>query len=311
MKASLDHLKQILQSPALAGAAQEQMNRRRMADVEAALRVRPHFLPVQHTLPAAAASLPVSQTTDELNHDIIVIGAITDGEDRNIRFYRNIEGDTLVRVGSQQGTRLSLDAIAGHSVESAGAGGIQGVLGWPEPLLLREGRNLTLDVYQETSPGSTETVTTCFCAQRVYKPEADEATLTKAERQLIVEHIKRRAAPEIRYEVIPVAFDADGFATVASPKADEPLLCVGFRTTFSHASVKLGFDGGNGFSKSWIPIWALAAEKGNRRTLYEYLRTPLYMPAGQQLLFDLKNTIDSTSGLVAPDGNLEMIMRTV
>lgn len=304
MKASFDHLKSILQKPGLAAQTQAAYDRQRMADVETAARTRPHFLPIQHTLPAAISSLPIPGTTEPLKHDVIVYGGITDGEDRHAKFYRSVEGRAIVRYGSEQGLMLSLDALLGHSVAS---GGVPGVNHWPEPMLLRADKSLNLEIFQETAVA--DVVSTVFCAERVYKPEADEATLTKKERDQILEHIKFRPAPEPRFDVLQVAFDGDGFATAVSPKADEPRLCVGFRSTFSHALINLGFDGGNSFAKERFPIWALCSEPGNTRQIYQYLKSPLYIPPNQQLLFDLKNSIDGVA--FAPDGNIEMLLRTV
>lgn len=306
MNPSFDHLKNILQYPADAARLQAAFDARRLADVEKACRARPHFVPITHTLPAAVTSTPVVESSDALNHDVIIHGAITDGEDRNIRFYRDVESQSIVRYGDRSNQKLSLNAIAGHSVASAG---LPGVFRYPEPFLLRQDTFLTLEMYQETNPGATETVATVFCGERVYTAGSDEGKLSGNFRESVLEHIRRRPAPETRYAMFSVAFAADGTADGETPKASEPQLILGFRTTFTDALVNLGFDSDNSFSKAKFPIWALCSEADNGRGLFQMLKSPLPVPANQQLLFSFKNTIDGS--LMATNGNIEIISRTV
>jgi hypothetical protein len=310
MRPSFDHLKSLISNPAGAAAAQKAYDAKRLADVEKAYRSRPHFLPIYHTLPAAAESMPVEESTEPLNHDVIVWGAITDGEDRNALIYRDTESLPIVRFGNQSGLMLSLDAIAGHSVAS---GQFHGPLTYPEPYLIPRDQSLALAVYQEANPGVEEQVATVFCAERVYSTAAEEATLPADVRAEVLRWIAARPAPEPRYEVLPVAFDADGFATAETPRASEPMLAIGFRSTFTDATVNFGFDGDSSFSKAKFPIWALCSEPGNNRALFQMLKTPLLIPTRQQLLFSFFNKIDTVAaaGLEATDGNIEVLLRTV
>lgn len=306
---SYEHLKSILRSPEQAAVAQATYDRKRLADVENSKRVRPHFLPIQLTLPAAAATLPVTGSTEVLNHDVIVHGAITDAEDRNGRFYRDVEANPLVRYGQGNGLKLSIDAIAGHNVASAG---LPGVYRYPEPFLLKRNQLLTLEMFQETSPGVTQVVSTVFTGERVFRANSVEASLADDERKEIQKFISRRPAPEPRYGVMLVDFDATGAASAETPKADEPLLILGFRSpnsSMSDSMVNFGFDGDNSFAKSRFPMWALISEADNGRQLYQMLKTPIYVPAQQQLLFNFFNTIDGVN--FAADGNIEYLARSV
>jgi hypothetical protein len=305
MNPSFDHLKNLLANPQNGDALQRTYNAKRMANAEFALLSRPHFLPVIHTLPAAPETMPVAETTEQLNHPVIVFGAITDGEDRKARFARDREARAIVRYGSQS-VKLSLDALAGHSVASAG---LPGVYRFPEPFLLDTNDVLTLEIYQETTPGVEEQVATVFCGERVYRANSAEATMEPRVRASVLDAISRRPAPEPRELVCPVAFDADGFATAETPRADEPLMILGFRSTFTDALINFGFDGDTSFARSRFPIWALCSEPNNGRQLYQMLKSPLFLPANQQLQFSLKNTIDGN--LIATDGNIEVLARTV
>lgn len=310
MNASFEHLLSILQQPAAARPSlQAAFDRKRLADFERALRVRPHWLPITHTLPAAAATAPVVAQTDDLNHPVIVHGAITDGEDRNCKFYKDLEARAIVRYGPGAATRLSLDAIAGHSVATAG---YPGVRNFPEPFLIETSKSLTLEIYQETSPGATETVATAFCGTRPYQAGRDDATLSGAARAEVMKWISRRPAPETSYMVVPVtmsAAGAGGTADVETPRTPEPMFIRGFRSTFTNATVNLGFDSDSSFSKSKFPIWALCAEPDNGQKLFEMLRVPLPLLPNQQLLFSLVNTIDGVT--FSGNGDIEIMLSTV
>jgi hypothetical protein len=306
MEKSFEHLLSILQNPNTAGVAQGDFDRQRLSDVEAIARTRPHWILIQHTLPAAAQTMPIQEQTEPLNHDVVIHGAITDGESRNIRFYRDREARPIVRYGKEVNTKLSLDAIAGHSVATAGLPGMEE---FPEPFLIRAQGLLTVEMYQETTPGATELVNTVFCGTRVFRPNNAEAEISPTLRKTIQDHIKLRPAPEPRFAICKVTFDADGNALTETPKTEEPLICLGFRSTFTDALINLGFDSDNSFSKTKFPIWALANEPNNGKHIFLPLKRALFIPPNQQLLMSLANSIDGT--LNATDGNIEVLLRSV
>jgi hypothetical protein len=303
---AFNHLVSVLQYPASAAAKQAEYDRLRLHAVESAARQRPHFLPVKHTLPSVAQNLPIPAYTDELNHDVIITGAITDGEDRNIKFYRDREAKPLIRYGDQSNPKLSIDAIAGHSVASAGVSGVQR---FPAPFILQRKEIMTVEMYQESSPGQEEIVYTVFNGYRIYTPQHAEAQLPDDVLRRVKSGIKERAVPESRYAVCPVNFDSTGQAVSETPKTEEPLLILGFRSTFTDALVNFGFDGELSFSKSAFPIWALANEATNNRNNFNMLMTPVFLAPNEQLLFSLKNTIDSV--VFATNGQIEVLMKTV
>lgn len=312
MNPSFEHLTQRLQNPANT-ASQTAFDVKRMADVERALRTRPQFLPLTHTLPAAIQDAPIEERTEPVRFPTIVHGGITDGEDRNVRLYRDTESRPIVRYGQNSGTRLSLDALFGHSVAS---GDYHGVRNFPEPFLLDTEDSLTLAVYQETAVA--DIVSTVLCGERVLSAASSEAMLSQRQREEVRAHIGKRPAPEPRYLSFPVVFGADGLATAETPKADEPLLITGFRSQFTDAVLNFGFDDDHSFAPTRFPIWALCAELENARHLFQRLRTPLFVPKGQQLFFNLKNTIDSVLFALHPVtasatavGNIEIEARTV
>jgi hypothetical protein len=302
-------LSQRLQYPLHGSQAQADFDRQRMSSVEQALRYRPQFLPVQHTLPAAAASAPIAETTDIINYPVIITGAISDQESRNCRIYRNQSAKSLINYGSESNLKLSMDAIFGHSVATAGFAGVREL---DYPLRLDQQEYITLEIYQETSPGSNETVTSCLVGVRCLQPATLVAQLSAAVRSAVERAIKLRPSPEYKYAICQVEFDSDGNALCETPRdPDEPMLILGHRSTFTDASVSMGFSDNFGFSEQPFPIWALCAERNNARNPWQYLPAPLFVEPNRQVRYSLKNTIDTTSGLVATDGNIEVLMRTM
>lgn len=295
-----------MQYPNAVAQTQAEYDRRRLAAVENALLYRPTFLPTFHTLPAAAQAAPIVEITDDQKYPVVVTGAITDGEQRNVRFYKERSPRSLINFGSTANLKLSLDAIAGHSVASAGYAGVKD---YDEPFYLNEGQYLTLEVFQETSPGATEQVATCFNGFRCFTPDHAEAQLSPDTRAKVLQSIAGRPAPETKYALCAVAFGADGNATADLPESDEPMMILGHRATFSDALVSIGFSREFTFSKQAFPIWALCAEKTNANKIWEYLPTPLFVPPREQLRYVLSNSIDGS--VIATDGNIEVLLQTM
>ncbi len=300
------HLSSILQRPETSAITQAEYNKNRLKKVEDALLLRPFYLPVQHTLPAAAQDAPIDETTDQERFDLIVTGAITDAIDRNVNFFYGNQRNSLVNYGREANVKLSLDAIAGKSIAAAGFAGVKN---FSVPFHLTEQDYLTLEMYQETTPGATEIVTTCFNAYRTFKPANLEAQLSDLERAKVLREISKRRAPEERLAVCKVAFDANGEAEAETPKDDEPYFILGFRSTFTDAMVRAGFDSNRSFSRNPFPIWAIANEDSNARQTWNMLLSPLFVPSKEQLVFRLQNTIDGVN--FASDGNIEVLRRTV
>lgn len=298
-----NHLFDFLRFPETANVNQAAYDRARLQDVEKAKQSRPHFLPVRHDLPAAISTLPIRSATEELNYDVIVTGAITDGEDRRANFYRRRNEEAFIDVGDESDVHLSLDALAGKSVATGGLAGVQRFL---SPFILREKITISLEIFQETA--IADVVWTTFTALRVFTPNHREAQLTALERSQVLDAIGRYSVPQPRYLVMPVEFDANGVASPKSPKHEEPLLIYGFRSTFSDALVNFGLTSTDSFSNSLFPIEALCAEPNNGRKLFEYLLEPIFLPVGQQLYFKLENTKDDV--LFATDGQIEFLCKT-
>lgn len=299
---NFQHLVSLLQFPEQAANNQQQIDKQRMAAIEKSLLLRPHFLPVTHNLPAVAQNLPIPESTDDdLNYPIIVTGAITDATGKKADFF--IERDNakpLVR--SINNAHLSFDAFSGKNRE---AQGFEGVLHFPEPFLLNASQSITLQIYNETNDAVQ--INTVFVGNRVFKTTNFEAQMSNDTRADVLENIKLRPTPQSRYMVLPVGFDGGGNAIVETPKADEPLMILGFRSTFTNALVNFG-NGTDFVCKKHFPIWALASEESNTVRLFNLLNSPLFLPRRQQLLFSFRNKIND---LVAENGNLEILLRTV
>ena len=303
---TFDHLTQRLIYPATANVSQAAFDKQRLKAVEDALLLRPHYLPVQHLLPATAQAAPISEVTDDLRFDVVVTGIVTDAENRTARLYKNRETQSTINYGNQPNLKLSMDAIAGHNVATAGFAGVQDL---EQPFYLSEAEYLTLEIYQETSPGAEERVTTCFNGYRTYTRAHAEAQMSPDVRRAVERAIRSRIAPEVNYDVIKVEFDGAGNAYCETPKLDEPSLILGFRSSFSDAMVSLGFSINFNFSRRPFPIWALANEANNSRGVWNRLKSPLFVPPREQLGFVLSNTINGS--VFASNGTIEVLRQTV
>lgn len=299
-----EHLVDKLNNPNLAQQNQAKYNEERFQNVLESLRVRPVFLPVQISMPAAVQSLPLSGYTTELKYPVIITGAITDGEQKKISFGFNNEYTKPFVSTNQNATQLSLDAIAGKSLQSAGRNGIQEF----EPFLLPANETLTVDVYKPVATAGVEVVTICFVGYRVYTENFVLENLTEKIKTNVREEINKRLTPQQRFDACAVTF-SNNRAVAETTKVDEPRLIYGFRTTFSDALVTLGFDNNEAFSKDYFPIWALAAEAGNNPDNYRYFKRPIFLAAGEQLYFAFKDSINGT--VIAVNGQIEIIETTV
>lgn len=303
---AFEHLIEGLYNPQNSAANQIKFNQTRLQRVKDSLRLRPQFLPVQVPMPAAVQNLPISATTNELQFDVIVTGIITDGEDKQINMRRDNEtGTPFVSTGTEAGARLSLDAIAGKTLET---GGMQGIQPLP-PFLLRSGEGITFDVFKPVATADTEVVSICLVGYRVYSQALAVENFQKRIENLVNAQIARRQTPEPRFAVCPVVFGANGEALAETPKVSEPRLILGFRTTVKNALVNVGFDRENAFSRDYFPIWALASEAGVNSENYRWLKIPIFIEPNQQIYLSLK---DSINGVVkAENGNIEVAETTV
>jgi hypothetical protein len=300
------HLVESLHNPQLSESNQEAFNEQnRMSIVLDAMKTRPAFLPVQLTLPAAVQQLPKSESTNDLQYNVIIHGAITDGEEKKINFRRNSDDSIpFVSVGREVGSQISLDAIAGKSLESGGKSGIQELM----PFLLRSGESLAVDIYKPVATLGIDVVSVCFTGSRVFTKTISEEFLTSELRDVIAREIIRRVTSEPRFAVCDVKF-SDHSAQAETPKVSEPRLVHGFRTTVKNALVNLGFDADAKFARDFFPVWALAAEAGNGSENYRYLKTPIFLAPNQQLYFSLKDTINGIN--YADDGQIEILESTL
>ncbi len=302
---AFNHLVSVMQNPGLSKVKQDEYNKERFTEFEDAMRVRPVFLPVSVTLPADAQSLPIKGETVENNdYDIIITGAITDGENKRINFYREIDNRRpLVKVGSEaNAAKISLDAIAGKSKEAAGITGVQPFT----PFVLRTGDALALEIFKDEDTADDEIVNVVFNGYRVYDLKFSEAQMSEKLKQAVLKSIGETFTPEDRWSAVPVKF-ADGAVIVETPKSEEPLLILGFRTTISNAMVNLGFSSDTKFSRDFFPIWALAAEAGNDTDNYNRLLSPIPVPPLDVVYLSFKDTINGVS--FADDGQIELLLR--
>lgn len=290
---SFDHLVDLIQDPPKGTAAQDQVNADRMAQIEYYLQFRPQFLPLVNKLPAAASTVPVPEFTYQgLQYPTIITGAITDGQDRNVQLYYGTDIDyKLFKFGNDGDLKLSLDAIAGHNLNTAG---FPGVKNWPLPMTLPSNIPLLMSMYQDESPGYEFWVNTTFNGLRVYPKNSAESLLVGGAREIVQNYIQRTGTPTVRWAVLKVEFDAAGQAIAKTPRyTNEVYSILGFRSTFTNAMVNLAFDGE--FNAAWstgpMPLWALAAEPGNPEKVFEPLPIPVFVPPNRQIVLNLSDHI--------------------
>lgn len=303
---AFDHLIDSLNNPQLSISNQEKFNQDRLQKVTDAMKVRPCYIPIQISLPPQVQTLPTTVQSNPLSYDSIVVGAISDGESKRINFKRDGESSTpFVSVGKEIGSQISLDAIAGKSLESGGTNDIQRYL----PFLLRANQGLSVDLFKPVATNGIDVVSICFLAYRVFKAAAVNEEFTAELKEKVLAEIDARVTPEPRFSVCPVVFGNDGTAQAETPSVREPRIVRGFRTTVKNAMVNLGFDTDSKFARDFFPIWALAAESGNNTKNYRMLERPIFLKPYQQLYFSLKNTINGTT--FADNGQIEILQQTV
>lgn len=301
---AFDFLVNKLNKPDAAKNSQIEFNKKRFDNVLDALRTRPVFLPVQIEMPAAIQTLPISGQTNELKYDVIITGAITDGESKKVQFGFHNENTKPFVSTSESGTQISLEAIACKSAESAGVHGIQEF----EPFLLRAYEQLNVDIFKPVQTNDVEKVTVCFVGYRVLSETLVNENFDKRTQDIVLSEIAKRVVPQTRFDVCKVVF-ADNVATAHTSKTDEPRLVWGFRTTAKHANLTIGYDSGETFSKDKFPIWALASEEGNNTFNYRMLKRPIFLSPQEQIFFNLSDTING--GNIANDGQIELLETTV
>lgn len=301
---SFEHLVNKLNNPALAKQNQMAFNQKRFENVLDALRVRPAFLPVQIELPNTVQTLAKSGETNDLQYDVIVTGAITDGEEKKVSFGFSSENTKPFVSTNESGTQISLEAIARKSLESAGSNGIQLFA----PFLLESGDTLKVDIYKPVATAGIEICSICFVGYRVFSDNFVFENFNQRKQELVKTEIEKRRTPQQRFDVCKVAF-ANNRATAFTTKVNEPRLIHGFRTNVKNAMITLGYDNNEAFAKDYFPIWALAAESGNNTDNYRFLKRPIFLNANEQLYFLLKDTINGTN--FAADGQIEVIATTV
>jgi hypothetical protein len=303
MKSSaLNHLIDRLRFPATAATSQAAYDRLRLTDVENAKLTRPEFIQIQNALPGTNQTLPISEQSEALDHDVILTGGITDAEDRQGNFYVKRTDDAYTIVGDEANVRLSIDALLGKSVATAGLAGVQDLI---SPILLEERQTITLQVYDD--PAVADTVTTVFKGLRVFSPTQADGQLTGAERDEVNTAIAKYSSPQPRFITVPVTF-ASNEASAQTPKLDEPVLVHGFRSTFTNALINFGLSSADSFSTDPFAIWALCAEQNNARMLYQPLKFPMFIPSKKRLYFELFDSIDGVT--FATDGQLELFATT-
>jgi hypothetical protein len=303
---AFQHLIDSLQNPQNSAANQTEFNKLRLADVKNAIRLRPQYLPIQIAFPAAVQNLPLTERTDELKFDCIITGAMSDGENKRINLRRNTEAPiNFVAVGKEAGAQISLDAVAGQSLETAGFSGIQAL----QPFLLRAGESLSVDISKPIATADAEIVSLVFTGYRVFTKNYVTDFFNDRIAAAVQHAIESRPTLEPRFAVCPVVFNADGKALAERPKTAEPRLIYGFRSTVANALVNIGFDEETAFSRNAFPIWALATEAGVNAENYRMLKSPIFLEPQQQIYFSLINSIN---GLVrATDGQIEILESTV
>lgn len=278
-----------------------EMNDKRMKRVERARASRPYIFPLKFALSAAAKINPYSGTTPKLNFDVEIHGAITNLPDYKANLIHSNSERPWVSIGTEPQQPALVSAIAGFQ-DSGGAVSdvFRGVFYYTVPIDLREAQKVTVEIIKDTVTGAPAVHWFAFVGSRTYGPTADEAQISKADREQITKLIAARRIPEQRFLTMPIRF-ADPASAVSraegmqTPEQTEPLLIRGVKCAGNNFRLKLGIEGEDDWMPAHAPIWAVAAHGSNEKEKYFFFETPVYLPAGSSFIAEAVNSLDDAT----------------
>jgi hypothetical protein len=288
---------------------QEAVNKGRFDRVEKSFWRLPVYLPLRWDLPAAAPIAPIAATTsNRLDYDLLIVGAITDTPNRQIRFKNSNSEINPSYVGRNISVNLTLGDIAGTTTRFSNDAQV-GIFYYTSPFVLYKDQQITIELFKEAT-ATTEVSNLVFIGYRIFNEKQTFAKAEDAEIKEIKQFIALREVPRQIFLKSDVVFDGNGLASdVRTPDTDEPLIIRGVKTTLRHSAIQsCKLQNGLEFNVGDVPSWALFCEP-NGHDNYHYFKEPLYLPRKTALQMDIKNTIDSV--YVDGNGSITWLCETV
>lgn len=290
--------------PDNATALQAEFNAKRRARINAAITTRPVFLPLEFSLLASAQVSPYRDTTESLDHDVLIIGIKSDRPDRfrEVIIRRTEDEKPVAYFGDEVNLNLRIDDIAG--IAASNGGGQTGIFYWPQPIILPAGNRMTVEVFK-TDADAAEEMNVVLIGVRTFNKAYGAVLLDKAERERIDMVLATREAPRTVYLKQNIEFSsavAGGEArNIYTPQVPEPLLVRGIRTTLRQSQLELSINGEPRWMTRLTPIWAVAGEDEMIHDNYHWFAKPIYLHSNTSISIDrIVNSIDGT--LIDPQG---------
>jgi hypothetical protein len=307
----VDHLIRTLGEPNLGRQSQVEYNNQRRARVQAAINVRPVYLPLDFEMNAAGQVSPYRATTPALGYDVVIIGIKTDTPTREIIIRRTEEEKAIAYVGEEETLFLRADEIAGITATN-GAGQI-GTFYWPAPIHIPRGNRMTIEMFKTDTTVDPEEANIVLVGFRVFnKALYGEQILDGAERDRIEQAITLRDIPRVVFLKQRVQFDsavAGGEArNLFTPQVQEPLLIRGVRTTMRQSLIEVGLEGEPSWTLEPTPVWAVAGEDELGHDNYHWFPRPIFLHSNSTIeVSRVINSIDGTLIDAEGTGNENMI----
>lgn len=288
---------------------QEAVNKGRFDRIEKAFWRLPVYLPLRWDLPAAAPIAPIAATTsNQLDYDLLIVGAITDSPNRQIRFKNSNSEINPSYVGRDTTINLNAGDIAGTTMTFSNDAQV-GIFYYTSPFILYKSQQITIEMFKEAT-ADAEVSNIVFVGYRIF---SDKQTFAQAEADEIkdLKHfIALREVPRQVFMKSEVVFDVNGYARdVKTPDTDEPLIIRGVKTTLSNSLItSCKLQNGLEFVVGEVPCWALFCEPNGHNNYY-YFKEPIYLPRKTALQMTLKNTINGVN--IDDDGSITWLCETV
>jgi hypothetical protein len=287
-------LETLLSDPAAAPAERLKLAEARRNRARNAALIQPVYLPLNFSMTAAASNLPYRATTNQLNYDVIIVGAKTNcwpGFGRQINFSLSDGQDNFVRTGNDPTLFLTTDDIAGSSVDASG--NPNGYFYWTQPFLLQQGQTMLMEMMKTDATGAAELANVTLLAYRVFPKEQAAITIGPQDANRIDELIQIRPAPVSKVMKVAITYPAASVGSLAqniyTPRLDDPVIIRGIRTNMSQSTIAIGLEGGSNWMPAQTPIWAVAAENQSQVENYIWGERGLYLPANTSMVINMIN----------------------
>jgi hypothetical protein len=285
----------------------KKFNDRRLARVLKARATRPIVLPISFTNPAPGLGIvsPISNRTNRLNYPAEILAAVHNFDNTPAdQLAINRNGDVNLGILSAQ------DSIKFNLQDWAGPVG-SGPAYFPAPIALGRGERLYVDYFRPLGVLADQFRHFCFVGQRTYPANTIEGSFSDQELTEVRKLIDARLVPEVRVMSLRVDYPSAAANVEAReqrlPGRQEPLLILAMRSTgLRHSLFTISFEGEEPWMPAPAPVWSLMNSfpaTGNKGldTNWQFLETPIYLPARQDLIGNFISSGDDESGTFDQD----------